>query len=267
MYWENSTSQIQRFRCSFNRWDYDPVFGPAPDPKTGEMQAATICTGEIKYQLPDKAMYEVTGKWTFQAANPDTGGQATHVEAGPELREKWISDGRWTFEFDFNSRQIRKRELPPEMQGKTIADGPIPFIFGAKADKMNERYWIRVITPTDAQKNGEYWLEAYPKKQDDAQDFSRVKVILDSEFLPKAVEIYAADYDDLRNRKSQTYVFEDRKINESNLNLFKILDRAFYDPAIPSGWQLVEIKLDNNIATGPIPGGAATPQPSGTVDR
>ena len=34
------------------------------------------------------------------------------------------------------------------MRGEAIADGPIPFISGAKADKMKQRYWIRDITPT-----------------------------------------------------------------------------------------------------------------------
>lgn len=250
-YWENSTQQIERFRCKFNRWDYDPIWGPKPDPKTGEMQAMYIATGEIKYEVPDKAMYEVTGMWEFQAGNANEGTKSEFVEVSNEAFDKWITDGKASFQYDVATKQVRRIPIPPEMQGKTIADGPIPFIFGAKADKMKSRYWIRVITPTEAQKAGEYWLEAYPKTTQDAQEFSRVKVILDKQFLPKAVEIYATDYDEIRNRKSQTYVFEERKINESNLSLFKILDRPFYQPSIPSGWQMVDVNLNQpGVASG-----------------
>ena len=45
------------------------------------------------------------------------------------------------------------------MQGEAIADGPIPFIFGAKVDKMKQRYWIRDITPKE-EIGKRTWLEA-----------------------------------------------------------------------------------------------------------
>ena len=71
------------------------------------------------------------------------------------------------------------------MQGKAIVDGPLPFLFGAKADKIKARYWLRVITPSDAK--GEYWLEAWPKSRYDSANFQRVEIILDEkDYLPKA---------------------------------------------------------------------------------
>ena len=258
-YWESSTSQIQRFRCKFNRWEYDPIFGPPAHPQTGEMQAAAICSGEIKFEMPDKAMFDVVGKWTYRAGEEGKPGE--YADAGEAQLERWISDGRFTYEFDFAGKQLKKHELPPEMQGKTIADGPIPFIFGAKADRMLQRYWIRVITPDDAAKRGEYWLEAYPRFASDAADFSRVRVILDGEeFLPQAIEIFAADYDEIRNRKSATYTFEERRKNESDRTLFFIQRAPFYEPSIPSGWQLVEMPLNRTPAVGPT-----TTSPGATV--
>jgi len=260
-YWESSTSQIQRFRCKFNRWEYDPIFGPPAHPQTGEMQAAAICSGEIKFEMPDKAMFDVVGKWTYRAGEEGKPGE--YVDAGEAQLERWISDGRYTYEFDFTGKQLKKHELPPEMQGKTIADGPIPFIFGAKADRMLQRYWIRVITPDDASKRGEYWLEAYPRFASDATDFSRVRVILDGqEFLPQAIEIFAADYDEIRNRKSATYTFEERRKNESDRTLFFIQRKPFYEPSIPGGWQLVEMplnRLPNDGTTSPTPGATVGP--------
>ena len=37
--------------------------------------------------------------------------------------------------------------MPPELQGKAIVDGPLPFLFGADAQKLKQRYYLRIITP------------------------------------------------------------------------------------------------------------------------
>ena len=58
--------------------------------------------------------------------------------------------------------------LPPELQGKAIVDGPLPFLFGAKAETIKARYWIRVLPETG---NGKFWLEAVPKSRQDVQNF------------------------------------------------------------------------------------------------
>jgi len=246
-YWESSTQQVERFRCKFNRWDYDPVFGPAADPTTGEMRAAAICSGEIKFEVADKALVEITGKWIFTPASAD--GPEQYKEAGQEMLERYITDGRYAFEFDFTSKRVLKRELPPELAGTTIADGPIPFIFGAKAEKMMARYWIRVVTPEDAAQSGQYWLEAYPKFASDAGNYSRVRVVLGGEdFLPIAMEIFDPRWDPVTNPKTQSYEFTERKKNESS-SLFFIQRRPFYEPAIPSDWQLVPIPLRSDVAT------------------
>lgn len=239
-YWESSTKQIERFHCSFTRWEFDPVFGPAPDPTTGELKAMVLARGEIKYELPDKALVDCTQKWNFIAATAEA---AEHYDPAPEVQlERFITDGSFVYEFDFNSQQVKKRELPPEMRGRTIADGPIPFIFGAEAAKMLARYWIRVVTPPEAAEKGEYWLEAYPKFAGDRSEFHHVRVILDgTEFLPVALEVYAASYTEA-NPAFMTYKFEDRRKNPNN-SLFIIQRRPFYEPQIPSGWQLVEIPL------------------------
>ena len=60
--------------------------------------------------------------------------------------------GQSIFEYKFNDKKLVERPLPPEMRGERIADGPLPFLFGPKADEMKARYWIRVITPEDAKK-------------------------------------------------------------------------------------------------------------------
>ena len=67
-----------------------------------------------------------------------------------------------------------EHKLPPELQGKAIADSPLPFLFGAEAQKLKQRYWIRIVTPPDVK--DQIWLEAYPRYQQDAANFHHAAV-------------------------------------------------------------------------------------------
>ncbi len=51
-FWEKRSKAVERYRCTFQRWDYDPVFGPKDTFKT-------YSQGTIKYSAPDKGMYKV----------------------------------------------------------------------------------------------------------------------------------------------------------------------------------------------------------------
>ena len=101
--------------------------------------------------------------------------------------------------------------MPPELQGKGIGDGPLPFVFGVEAEKLKQRYFMRIITPPNVQ--NEVWLEAYPRYQQQAAEFSKVQVILQisgptKALLPYAIQIY------LPNGKDRTvYQLQDPKIN------------------------------------------------------
>ena len=66
---------------------------------------------------------------------------------------------------------LTESPLPKELQGKDIVDGPLPFLFGAKAEKLKQRYYLRIITPPDVQ--GQVWLEAWPRFLADARNFQR----------------------------------------------------------------------------------------------
>jgi TIGR03009 family protein len=245
-YWEFKSDQVERYRCTFKRWEYDPVFGPKDTFKTyGE--------GTIKYSAPDKGLFKVERLLHYQPP--------LNANAKPEYRERediqgecWICDGTSVFEFDFKNKQLEQYELPPEMRGQAIGRGPLPFLFNAKADEIKSRFWIRVITPKEAQ--GEYWLEAYPKTRDDAANFKMVHVIIDEkEYLPKAMVLFDRNYIPGRHPSRTTFQFDQREVNfsilASKLNLFH---REFFEPAVPSGWKKVVHRNDQSTAaTGPNP--------------
>ena len=236
-FWEQSSSDTKRYTCKFERWEYEPVFGPPDTYKT-------YSTGVIKYAAPDKGMFQVQKilHWTPEKIKNGEPKYVTHKDPDDpkkdEAGEHWICDGQSVFEFNHQKKQLIERQLPPDMRGQAIADGPLPFLFGAKADKIKERYWVRVITPADAE--GEYWLEAFPKSRADAANFKKVEVIIDAkDFLPKAIQVFYPGYHPKNNPVRAVFMFAERKKNALVLDPLHIWDKEFYKPATPRGWEKI----------------------------
>ncbi len=230
-YWEGSSAQVKRYQCQFTRWEYDGIFGPRANAK-GVLPAKTIATGIIRYEAPDKGMYEVEKLYDY-APPRVAGGEPQYPERKENNKEKWICDGVNVYEMDFNQKKMLVIPLPPESRGKAISDGPLPFLFGVEAEKVKKRYWLRVITPKNAE--GEYWLEAWPKRLHDAQSFKKVEVIIDEkDFLPKAIQIFGTQYDPRTNQSRTAFTFEKREKNKIDLNIFKA---KFHKPKLEKGWK------------------------------
>jgi len=198
--WEKHSSMVKTFECPFTRFEYDLVFGPQDKPKY-------IDQGNIKFAAPDKGYFEVLG----------------------QRPEKWVCNGKSIFEYKFNSRQVVEHQLPPEIQGKGITDGPLPFMFGARAEKLKSRYFVRIVTPK--QIKNQIWLETYPKFQRDAANYSRVDVILNTRNMqPSAIQVHSP------NEKNRTvYKLDDNpKINATDL--FSFLKDDPFQARAPLGW-------------------------------
>ena len=241
-YWQDSSAKIKRYRCRFTRWEYDGVF-MARDAKTGEMPAKTQSSGVLKYAAPDKGLFRVEQMLHYTPATKP--GERSQYTTHPDDRgEQWICDGKSVFAFDHQKRQLIQTELPPDMQGRAIVDGPLPFMFGAEAAKIKQRFWIRVITPKDAK--GEYWLEAVPKTRTDAANFRMLHIIIDEQdFLPKAMAMFDRNYDEVRNPTCTNFVFEKREVNwNETLDKINIFAREFWEPATPLGYKKIVERYD-----------------------
>ena len=176
--WEQESSKVKTYVVKFGRWEVDPTFGP----KENDYLLAKA-EGTIKYMSPDRGEYRVDKviRWDPQ--------KNAYINDENSL-ERWMCDGQAIYEWDRKNKQLKVRPLPPELQGKAISEGPLPFVFGAKADELKRRYWFRDVTPT-ADIRKKIWLEAHPKYQKDAANFQRATVILNEEtFLPEALQIY-----------------------------------------------------------------------------
>ncbi len=225
--WEERSSKVKTLASEFKRWDYDRVFGQ-PNPAKPDDVIPKESIGEIKYAAPDRGLYHITQ--VREAAGME--GNQPKFQTRTEGGEHWVCDGQSIWEYNYEKKQLIERRLPPEMQGKAIADGPLPFLFGAQADKLLARYWMRIVTPPNIQ--NQIWLEAFPRHQADAANFRRATVILDGvTLLPTAIEVH------LPNGKSRhVHQFHNNLVNDNNpLRFFK---GDFSKPALPRGWTKID---------------------------
>jgi TIGR03009 family protein len=155
------------------------------------------------------------------------------------------------YEFDFQHQQVRQYKIPPEQQGKSIAEGPLPFIFGAKAGQLKSRYWIRLIPPPAAAK-GQVWLEIYPKYQQDAANFRGIDLILSgADLQPFALQVHHP------TQQGRT-VYQFQKITVNGNRLRQIFEDPFRVD-VPRGWQIVSGDIPQAQSSMPQPPAGARP--------
>ncbi len=228
--WEQKSDKINSFKCRFFRFDYDMAFG---DPTKKFLKSEG--KGEIKYKAPDHGKYRMLSMQDLEL-QPDNK-PAKFVERDPNELEHWVCDGDSIYEFASAKKQLIQHKLPEAMRGKSISDGPLPFIFGAKADQIKRRYFVRLMTPSNLE-GKEIWLEAWPRFQVDAANFQRVWIILSApDYTPQALQIFLPGSPNLPPTKcSRTaYGFEQQVINDP----FAVLKGDFLPPMTPPFWKKV----------------------------
>ncbi len=235
--WQQQTGQIRTFRCDFQQLVYIPGFAP-PGVALERNQ------GKLSYAKPDKGSFKIEEIHRFQGDvdNPEWN------QDSKQVGEHWVCDGENVYQFNHAAKELQVIPIAPELQGHAIADGPLPFLFGADADKMKQRYWMRIIH--DSQE--EVWLEAYPKFQADAANYQFVQVIFNRKtLLPKAMRVQ------LPGNEQNTYLFGEATINSP-------LDRImgpFKPPSKPFGWTRKVIETGTPPQAGQPP---ATQSPRST---
>lgn len=204
--WERESKKVKTLSAGFRMWEYNAAFGPAPVP--GQQAKATReCEGEIYFAAPDRGMYH------------------EKMEGGAY----WVCDGKSIYEVRHRTKELVEYVLPEELRGKAIADGPLPFVFGADAAKMKQRYFMRVITPDDVK--GQIWLEAAPKLQQDAANFRKIEVILDeATMLPVGLQLFEPN-----GKDRKVFAFGKPKIND----LWEKIKNFFDPPLVPRGYKRV----------------------------
>ena len=168
--WEQKNAEIKTFSCKFKLTEFNDSRRINP----AQPAAPIEHEGLLSYAAPDRGMYQV------------------YPSEGMQDGQHWICDGKAVYEVKDKDKEIIERPLPEHLQGKAIADAPLPFVFGSTAEKMRRRFWIRVSTSErnhtqiDLQP-GKVLLEVMPKTQQDAANFQLVQII----FLEPDMTIFA----------------------------------------------------------------------------
>ena len=210
--WEQRNVKVKTFDARFKRWTYDTVFGQPDQPKFVDL-------GTIKYAAPDKG--------SFRVDTTEKDGRQMPIE---EARaEDWKSDGKSIIEYNHKKKLMTVHVLPTEMQGKAIADGPLPFLFGSTAKQLDQRYFIRLVTPPKLV-GQQIWLEAYPRWQQDAANFHLAQLIITNKMEPYALKLIQPNGKDFI-----VYQFYDAVINDP----MRIFRGDPFRANKPFGWRSV----------------------------
>ncbi|HEX4143374.1 MAG TPA: hypothetical protein VHY91_07470 [Pirellulales bacterium] len=244
--WEEQNAKTKTFKCKFQRREYDTTLTD----EEAKNHLRSSGAGEVKYKQPDHGMFHVLEETEFN-------GNTHKYEKHAEGLDHWVCDGTAIYEFVPLEKLLKVHPLPKEMQGEAIADGPIPFIFGAKVDKMKLRYWIREITPKE-EIGQRTWLEVFPKYQHDAVNFSSAVLVLNDADL----SIYGLEITQAGGNQKSRYVFSEVIINDP-LGWAK---GDFAAPKTPWGWTKVVDPPPDAEQPGQQPSGpAATAQQPKTM--
>jgi len=243
--WERQSSKIKTYKCSFSRLEYGRPFDGTklPKDKYGQTVYLTAAEGELKYSAPDKGMFKVTAIELFNTK------MGKHEPGGPENLEHWVCDGRSIFQIDHKERTRTERPLPPEMQGQAISDGPLPFVFGAKAATLKQRYWMREIRSPDPAET--IWLQAYPRYQADAANFKYVEIIMGSkDFMPRAIQMFGTAYNPQQGNEDRVvFSFKSISYNGRLDNVFT----DFVEPDVPFHYKKIVLPAVGQPPTADAP--------------
>jgi len=223
--WEQESTKINTYTAQFTRLDYNNVFNP------GSEAPMVVKSGQISYSRPDKGSFKVEEIKRWKPADPQNTAPDAPGEwqvQKQEVGDHWVCDGKAIYEYDHVHKQLKVMPLPENLRGEQIVNGPLPFLFGARAEQMSQRYWIRA-RQSDA---SQIWLEAYPRWQADAANYHHCDVMLDRKTMqPKALQVHMPT-----GNERHVYTFEDPTINGRMDALFGGLFNA---PRTPLGWTRV----------------------------
>ncbi len=214
--WEKRTAQIERMKGDFRRYEYDSVFA---------VEKRTI--GQFWFESPDKARMDF--KPDPELPNPplnDVNGKKFAVQGDDP--KSWICNGKEILDIDLANKSYNRVQIPVAYQGKNITNGPLPFLFGMKAEDMKARYRLALGEKHDVA-GGILHIVAYPLVPALRREFSRAELLLSVQtFLPIAIKLW-----DPAENKETVYMFFNHKTNSFQM--------PFPDPFNPKliGYKLV----------------------------
>ena len=201
-------------------------------------------TGEIKYANPDKGLFRVDSIMFYKGMKE---GKPQYGPNPNKFGEYWVCNGRELIEYDREAKQCNVQALPPNMQGTQIFNSPLPFVFNLDAEKIKQRYWVKLMK---SPKPNTYLVQAWPKLQEDRAQYKMVQVVLSAGFEPEVLLMYAPNFDQKLAPQWDHYEFTSVKRNALGAS-FKQFMNNFIPQKPPASWKITrEDFLPPQIAQG-----------------
>jgi TIGR03009 family protein len=197
--WERNTSLFKKLSGEFVVFKYDPIF-----------EVEKRAEGKFVHEAPDKGNYErldvpIGPKEKSKKIGKD--GKTPYMLES-DTPERWVCTGKEVIKINVKEKTYEKMAIPPEAQGQNIIEGPLPFLFGMKADQAKKRYKMKLKKKTET----EIWLEVIPRTTKDSDNWSRATVIIDAvKFVPTAVKTF--DSTDAET----VHIFRNVEINKNRI--------------------------------------------------
>ncbi|MDR2761291.1 MAG: hypothetical protein LBB88_01665 [Planctomycetaceae bacterium] len=259
--WERYSESISNYEVDFNAFFYDST-NPLSPPITAnepQLKPLKITFGYFKYIAPRRFVYHVEGEWKQKE-------RVKYID--PEITpnvtaEKTIINDQSLYFYDFPAKTVTQHRIPPEELNRTIANGPFPLIFGAKAADMKKRFSMKIVSNPDYKdKDKEIWLWIVPLLHEDQQEFSKIETRLDK----RSLNALAIRQIDPTEKAYISYVLQNPIVN----NRFARLG-DYFNPDVPRGWkheikERTTINPNLNVNPNPNPNPNPTTQPRTEVN-
>lgn len=234
--WSASRAKGGRLRCQFRKWEYDPAFGPKDPTKPYVYRE-----GEYRWDAPDIWM------WRGISAKKAVA-RGDKIEWVDEQPFNWARNKDAFYELDYRRKTHTEHHYPVDSDGNSqvhflgffVATLPLTDLFRLDPAGLQDRFWIRPVTPTAGR--NERWLELVPRKDIDAKQFSSLVVaISESDWDICAMDIRAPNYSARTNpaRTSVEFLNRTKPIAVNGLLKTVLGGSDSCIPSVPAGWKKV----------------------------
>lgn len=231
--WEQHSQGTKTFECKFTRWHYDNLAAPAG-------MHAHRADGVIKYAAPDNGLFRAERMVFFQGMKD---GKPVFAAQPGQQGEHWVCTGEQLYEYDHAKKECRVQDIPQHLQGKKIFNSPLPFVFNLDADQIQQRYWLRQVAAPGNQPDV-IVIEAWPKRQEDRAQYKLVQIAINSKtFAPRALIMYAPNFNKKTAPRWDHYEFTDVKRNGFTAGFQQFL-RYFIPQKPPATWKILRDKFN-----------------------
>ena len=229
--WADSSAKIKELRGTHVRYVFDEVFSTEKRSK-----------GNFYYVEPDKGRIDLEPLKVGTSDKPRKAGFTVQ----PENPERWICDGYKIYLINDASKEYDVFDLPLELRGENIINGPLPFLFGMSPENAHRRFELKLLknTATDAT------ILAMPRLKSDQANYKEARIILRKDiYMPKAVRLL-----DPAETRVTEYWFDDLEPNGAGVKaaMRKLMGEDPFHPNL-SSYKVAQ------TAAGTASGGAVTP--------